>query len=41
LKSFGRCKELKTVNIGKDSVAEAGGKLIKAIPGVVVHRPED
>jgi hypothetical protein len=41
LKSFGRCKELKTVNIGKDAAPETEGKLLNAVPGVVVHRPEE
>jgi hypothetical protein len=41
MKSFGRCKELKTVNIGKDALPETEGKLQHAIPNVVVHRPEE
>jgi hypothetical protein len=41
LKSFGHCKELKVVNIGKDAVAETEEKLQRAVPGLTVHRAEE
>jgi hypothetical protein len=41
LKSFGHCKSLKTVNIGKDALPETEFKLQSAVPGLIVHRPEE
>lgn len=38
LKSFGRCKQLKTVDIGKDAPPETEDKLKSAVPGLVVNR---
>jgi len=39
LKSFGRCKKLKTFNIGKDAPPETENKLKSVVPGLNVNRP--
>jgi Leucine-rich repeat (LRR) protein len=39
LKSFGRCKQLKTFNIGKDAPPETENKLKGAVSGLIVNRP--
>jgi len=41
LKSFSRCKELRTVYIGKDAPAETEAKIRHAAPAVAVHRRDD
>ena len=38
LKSFGRCKKLKTFNIGKDAPPETENKLKSVVPGLNVNR---
>jgi len=41
VKSFGRCKELKTFNIGLDALPDTEAKLRKALPELVIRRPEE
>jgi hypothetical protein len=41
LKAFAKCKELKTVNIGKDAPPDTEYKLQRVVPNLVVHRPEE